>query len=127
MAAISAEDTVLTIRGCLFRQSAIRTGRNRAALRIRVQKTTSAGGDRSPAVFADSCHFDGGQVGIVAEGPADILLRDCTMGPGSPSIWLDNSRSTSPVPTEIHLRHSSLMAGGGPVFEIEGAGPNPGR
>ena len=123
VAAISAEDTVLTIRGCLFRQSAIRTGRNRAALRIRVQKTTSAGGDRSPAVFADSCHFDGGQVGIVAEGPADILLRDCTMGPGSPSIWLDNSRSTSPVPTEIHLRHSSLMAGGGPVFEIEARWP----
>ena len=120
MAAISAEDTELTIRGCLFRQSALRTGRNRAALRIRVQRTTSASGDRPPAVFADSCHFDGGQVGIVAEGPADILLRDCTMGPGSPSIWIDNSKSTGPVPAEVHLRHSSLMAGAGPVFEVEG-------
>ena len=81
----------------------------------------AASGDRPPAVFADSCHFDGGQVGIVAEGPADILLRDCTMGPGSPSIWIDNSKSSSPVPAEIHLRHSSLMAGAGPVFEVEGA------
>ncbi len=121
VAAISAQDTELTIRGCLFRQSAVRTGRNRAALRIRVQRTTSASGDRPPAVFADSCHFDGGQVGIVAEGPADILLRDCTMGPGSPSIWIDNSKSTGPVPAEIHLRHSSLMAGAGPVFEVEAA------
>jgi len=121
VAAISAEDTELTIRGCLFRQSSVRTGRNRAALRIRVQKTTAADGDRPPAVFADSCHFDGGQVGIDAEGPADILLRDCTMGPGSPSIWIDNSKSSGPVPAEIHLRHSSLMAGAGPVFEVEGA------
>ncbi len=127
VAAISAVDTELTIRGCLFRQSAVRTGRNRAALRIRVQRTTSASGDRPPAVFADSCHFDGGQVGIVAEGPADILLRDCTMGPGSPAIWIDNSKSTGLVPADIHLRHSSLMAGAGPVFEVEGAGPDPGR
>ncbi|MGO8898615.1 MAG: protein kinase domain-containing protein [Isosphaeraceae bacterium] len=121
VAAISAEDTELTIRGCLFRQSAVRTGRNRAALRIRVQKTTAADGDRPPAVFADSCHFDGGQVGIDAEGPADILLRDCTMGPGSPLIWIDNSKSSGPAPAEVHLRHSSLMAGAGPVFEVEGA------
>src|SRR5271165_2295835 len=121
VAAISAEDAELTIRGCLFRQSAVRTGRNRAALRIRVQKTMSASGDRPPAVFADACHFDGGQVGIVAEGPADILLRDCTLGPCSPTIWLDNNKSTSSVPAEIHLRHSSLMAGAGPVFEVEGA------
>jgi hypothetical protein len=121
VAAISAEDTGLTIRGCLFRQSAVRTGRNRAALRIRVQKTLSASGDRPPAVFVDSCHFDGGQVGIVAEGPADILLRDCTMGPGSPSIWIDNSKAVGLVPAEVRLRHSSLMAGAGPVFEIEGA------
>ncbi len=121
VAAISAEDTELTLRGCLFRQSTVRTGRNRAALRIRVQKTTADDGDRPPAVFAGSCHFDGGQVGIDAEGPADIVLRDCTMGPGSPAIWIDNSKSSGPVPAEIHLRHSSLMAGAGPVFEVEGA------
>ncbi len=121
VAAISAEDTELTIRGCLFRQSSLRTGRNRAALRIRAQNTAFASGDRPPAVFADSCHFDGGQVGIVAEGPADILLRDCTMGPGSPSIWIDDSKAAGPVPVDIHVWHSSLMAGAGPVFEVEGA------
>ncbi len=121
VAAVSAEDTELTIRDCLFRQSAVRSDRNRAAIRLRVRHSSSVGGDRPPMVFADSCHFDGGQVGIVAEGPADILLRDCTMGPGSPFFWIDNSNSASPVPADIHLRHSSLMVGAGPVFELQGA------
>jgi serine/threonine-protein kinase len=119
--AISAEDSELTVRGCLFRQIVVRPGRNRAAVRVRDLKTTPATGDRSPRFFADSCHFDGGQIGIVAEGPADILLRDCTLGPGTPAIWIDNSRTGVPVPAEVRLRHSSLMAGPGPVFEIEGA------
>ncbi len=120
-AAISGEDTELTIRGCLFRQGSVRAGRNRAALRTRVLKTVPATGDRPPAVFIDSCHFDGGQAGIVAEGPADILVRDCTFGPGSPAIWVDNNQGSGPVPVDIRLRHSTLMAGSGPVFEIEGA------
>ena len=42
VAAISAEDTELTIRSCLFRKTAVRIGRKRAALRIRVQKTSSS-------------------------------------------------------------------------------------
>jgi serine/threonine-protein kinase len=119
--AIAAEDTELTVRGCLFRQVVVRPGRNRAALRIRVMKTTPSSGDRPPRVFADSCHFDGGQIGIVAVGPADILLRDCTLGPGTPAISIDNSGAGVPVPAEVRLRHSSLMAGPGPVFEIAGA------
>ncbi len=121
MSAVSTENTELTIRDCLFRQTAKTTGRNCAALRIRMRQSVSGIGDRPPTVVADSCHFDGRQIGIVADGPADIMLRDCTMGPGSPSIWIDNSKSTSPVPADIHLRFSSLIAGDGPVFKVEGA------
>jgi serine/threonine-protein kinase len=120
IAALSSEDTELTIRGCMFRQSPVHAARYRAALRLRVQNTRPASGDRPPAVLIDACHFDGGQVGIVAEGPADILIRDCTMGPGSPSIWIDNSRSSVLVPTELRLWNSSLIGGSGPILEIEG-------
>jgi serine/threonine-protein kinase len=121
VAAVSAQDTELTLRGCFFRQSAVRTGRNRAALKLRTAKTVVDSGDRPPRIFADACHFDGGQVGIVAEGPVDLQVRDCTLGPGSPSIWIDNTQSAVPVPAEVRLRRSSLMAGSGPVIELEGA------
>jgi serine/threonine-protein kinase len=120
-AAVLVEDTELTIRGCSFRQSAVHGGGNRAALRIRMLKTATATGDRPPAVLADACHFDGGQVGIHLEGPADLLLRDCTMGPGSPMIWFDNRHAVSQVPIDLRLRHTSLMAGPGPVLQIQGA------
>ncbi len=120
VAAILAEDTDLTIRGCLFRQSIARTERNRAALRVRSLRTRTAEGDRPPLVFADACHFDGGQVGLVTEGPAEILLRDCTMGPGSPTVWLNNGSAAGLVPTSIHMRHCSLMTGSGPVFDVQG-------
>ncbi|MBV8486973.1 MAG: hypothetical protein JO161_01720, partial [Planctomycetaceae bacterium] len=55
------------------------------------------------------------------EGPADLLLRDCTLGPGSPAIWIENSQSGSLVPVVVRLRNSSLMLAAGPVFEIEAA------
>ena len=67
------------------------------------------------------CHFDGGQTGILAEGPVDLTLRDCTLGPGQPSIRFDNPRSNSPVPAELRLSHVSIMAGTDPVFRFEGS------
>jgi serine/threonine-protein kinase len=70
-------------------------------------------------VFADTCHFDGGQTGILAEGPADITLRDCTMGPGQPSFWLDNSRATGAAAGELHIANTSVLAGAGPVFRFD--------
>ncbi len=71
-------------------------------------------------MVADSCHFDGGQTGILAEGPVDVVLRDCTMGPGQPSIWFDNARSNVPVFGELRLMHTSIMAGSAPVFRFDG-------
>jgi serine/threonine protein kinase len=117
-AAVSADDTDLTIRRSVFRQGPLLAASNRTALRVRVRKTT---GDRPPAVFADSCHFDGGQAALLVEGPADLLLRDCTFGPASAAIRLANGPAVNPVPVEVVLRHTSLMAGAGPVFVIEGS------
>ena len=77
--------------------------------------------ERPPAVFVDMCHFDGGQCAIRGVGPVDIALRDCTIGPGEAAIWLDNPRSTSPVPAELRLSHTSLMAGVDPVFRFDGS------
>ena len=81
----------------------------------------AAAGDRPPAVFVDSCHFDGGQSAIRAEGTTDLVLRDCTLGPGQPSIWFDNRRSNAPVAAELHVFHTSVMAGTEPVLRCDGS------
>ena len=122
-AAIRVEDTELVLRGCSFRRahSTAREGRDVAAVRVHAVPPRTIKGDRPPAFYADSCHFDGGQVAVMAEGPADIVLRDCTMGPSRPSIRFDNPRSMGPVPTDLRLIHSSLLAGDGPVFRFDGA------
>jgi eukaryotic-like serine/threonine-protein kinase len=118
--AIRTEDTELLLRGCSFRRTSSREGRNVAAIEVRSVRSSVAAGNRPPAVLADSCHFDGGQTGILAEGPVDVVLRDCTMGPGQPSIWFDNSRSSGPVFGELRLQHTSIMAGPAPVFRFDG-------
>ncbi|HZW33842.1 MAG TPA: protein kinase, partial [Isosphaeraceae bacterium] len=123
VAAIRIEGTELTLRGCSFRlnPSDGRPGRDLAALSIRGTLARSPGGERPPALVAESCHFDGGQVVVLAEGPAEVVLRDCTMGPAQPSIWFDNSRAASPIPCELRLLHSSILAGAGPVFRFDGS------
>jgi serine/threonine protein kinase len=118
VAAVQTEDAELTVRGCSFRRTNSRDGRNVAAIQLRSIRPLAAG-DRPPAVVADSCHFDGGQTGILAEGPVDIVLRDCTMGPGQPSIWFDNARSSIPVFSELRIKHASIMAGSEPVFRLD--------
>ena len=126
--AIRTEDTELTVRGCSFRRTNSREGRNVAAIQVRTVRPPAAAGDRPPAVLADSCHFDGGQTGILAEGPVDVVLRDCTMGPGQPSIWFDNTRSSVPVFGELRLMHTSIMAGSGPGLSLRRhPGPRLGR
>ena len=103
MTAIRTEDTELTVRGCSFRRTNSREGATWPRSRFERCIPPAAAGDRPPAVLADSCHFDGGQTGILAEGPVDIVLRDCTMGPGQPSVWFDNARSNVPVFGELRL------------------------
>src|SRR5262249_34604156 len=123
VAAIRVEGTELTLRGCSFRRtpSEERPDADVAAISIRGGSARSNGGERPPALIAESCHFDGGQVVVLAQGPADIVLRDCTMGPAQPSVWFDNGHSASPVPCELRLLHSSILAGAGPVFRCDGS------
>ena len=73
VSAISTEDTDLTIRGCLFRQAAVHSERNRAAIRTSTIKSSLDAGDHPPRVFADACHFDGGQISIISAGPGRHL------------------------------------------------------
>jgi len=128
VAAIRADGTELTVRGCLFRRTDSRDGRNVAALELRPdpRPATTAervqnAGERPPAVLVDACHFDGGQTAILAQGATEVVLRDCTLGPGEPSVWFDNARSSVPVPAELRLIHTSILTGSEPVFRFEGS------
>jgi serine/threonine-protein kinase len=124
LATIRVENTELTVRRCLFRHPGGRARRGRvAALDVRATFTLAAGGDRSPAVLADACHFDGGQIGVLASGPVDVQLRDCTFGVAEPAVWCDNGKATIAVPAELRLQHDSLLAGEGPVFRFDGTAP----
>ena len=120
VAAVRAEGTELTLRGCSFKRSSSREGRNVAAVSIRQSRPPASLSDRPPAVFVDMCHFDGGQTAILATGLVDLALRNCTMGPAEPSIWFDNPPSSSPVPADVRLSRSSIMAGTEPVFRFDG-------
>ncbi len=89
VAAIRAEGTELLLRGSLFRRTVSRDGRNVAAILVRPESRAAAERpaialERPPAVLADACHFDGGQTAILAQGAAEVVLRDCTRGPANP-------------------------------------------
>ena len=122
LAAVRTEDTELTVRRCRFHGQGERVFRSPVSA-LHVRATASATGDRPSAVTVDACHFDGANVGILAQGPVEIQLRDCTLGGARPVIWLDNGKTPSAVPPELRLRHVSLMAGEGPVFRFEGPAP----
>ena len=120
VASIRVDSTELTLRGCSFRRTSSLEGRNVAALRVHALDSTGLSAERPPAVFIDMCHFDGGQTAIVAAGPVDVALRDCTLGPGQPAVWFDNPRSNSPDLGELRLSHSTVMVGTDPVFRFDG-------
>jgi serine/threonine-protein kinase len=133
-AAVRAEDTELTVSRCAFRRNGpaaepVEGAGRPAALLVQAVAT---GGDRAPAVWVERCHFDGGQAGVLATGPVDLSLVDCTLvtGPEAPAVWLDNARTSDfeevggePVPAVLRLRHVSVLAGGGPVFRFVGTEP----
>ena len=74
-------------------------------------------------MVADACHFDAGQVGVLADGPVDVLLRDCTLASADPAFWFDNGAGAGPVVADLWLHHVSILAGEGPVFRFEGTAP----
>lgn len=124
---VLAEGTELTIKGCVFRRPGISGDfdrpsdrlRNAAVLILPGARPLPAG-DRPPALLVERSHFDEGQVGILATGPSDISLRDCTFAATDPVVWFENSRATTPVPADLTLRHVSVIAGQGAVLRFQG-------
>jgi serine/threonine-protein kinase len=122
VSALHCENTELVLRGCSFRRRAVapEDDRDFTAIRIRASRPRAGGAERPPALFADYCHFDGGQTAVRAEGPADVAMRDCTLGPAGPSFWFDQRRPELPIAAELRLIHTSILAGTGPTFRFEG-------
>ncbi|MBV8605963.1 MAG: protein kinase [Singulisphaera sp.] len=120
LAAIRTEDTDVIVRRCLFRRQGTRARRGRlAGLDVR----TTLAGERHASVFVDACHFDGGQVGVLASGPADLEIRDCTFGGTEPAVTIAGDPSGTGSRAELRLTHDSILAGEGPVFRFEGIAP----
>jgi serine/threonine-protein kinase len=123
LVSIRAENTELTLRRCVFRREGARSKRSRmAAVQLRFT-ANQADAARPPAVAIESCHFDSGQTGILATGPAEILVRDCSMAAANPAIWLENPKAAGLVPVDLRVVHSSILAGEGPVFRFDGTEP----
>ena len=126
--AIQAEDVDLSLVRCLFRRagSAQPTAGQGIALRLRATGGTGVGGGAlgrtSSTTWLDACHIDGGLTSSVVDGPAQISLRDVTIGAShGPTFLLRNPEGTSPA--SIHFNHVSLLAGTGPYFSISGLPP----
>ncbi|HEV3121148.1 MAG TPA: serine/threonine-protein kinase [Isosphaeraceae bacterium] len=120
--AIQAEGTDLSLRRCFFHSPAPRgPGGRLSALHLKANPGAKPDGVRPAPVIVDGCHFDGGQVGVLGDGPVDVSLRDCTFSSGQPAFWLDNPDITGSVPASLHLAHVSVLAGEGPVFRLSGA------
>jgi serine/threonine-protein kinase len=122
-ASIRAENTELVVRRCVFRrQGGGRTKRGHtAAIRLRAAAgSLELEGERPRAVVADSCHFDPGQVGVLAFGPVDLIVRDCTLAATEPALWFENPKADRAVSVDLRLFHDSIVAGEGPVFRFEG-------
>lgn len=120
LAAVRTQDTELTVRRCQFRRRGERMWWGRLSA-LEMRGGWSA--ERPAAVSIDACHFDGGQVGVFASGPADLTLRDCTMAGVDPAVWFENGKASRPVPAELRLQHVSIAAGEGPIFRFEGTSP----
>ena len=123
VSAIRCENTELVLRGCSFRRptTASFDDREFTAVRVRASRTPASASERPPSLFAVTCHFDGGQIALRAEGPADITLKDCTLGPAATSIWYEGDVRRNPVAGELRLLHTSILAGNGPIFRFDGA------
>jgi len=124
--AIRAEDAELVVRRCWFGRQGASPPRSRPAA-IQIRSTSRPAGrapeERSGASLAlESSEFDGGQAGVIATGPVEIGIRDCTFGPAPAdlaSLWTDNPEAGL-VAVEIRLSHVSVLAGAGPVFRFGG-------
>ena len=127
-AAIRAEDAELIVRRCSFRRPVASPARLRPAA-IVVRATAHAGPlastERGSSISVDASEFDGGQAGVLATGPVDVGLRDCTFGPAPAdlaTVWAENPEAGAGS-AEFRIAHVSVLAGAGPVFRFSGNAP----
>src|SRR5205823_7941185 len=84
LAAVFAEGVDLTIRRCLFRRPASAGGRARLAA-VALRAEAGPGRDHPAPARVVASHFDGGQVALLARGPASLTINDATFGPAEPA------------------------------------------
>jgi hypothetical protein len=110
-ALVQARGTELRVVRCVFRHAG-RVGGTFASIRA---EGGASGDDRSAPVVVEESHFDGGAPAIEALGGADVQVSDCTFVPYGTAFRIDG-------PSRLSLRHASVAAGGGPVFQVDGEG-----
>lgn len=118
LTAVFAEDVDLTIRRCLFRRIGSPKAADRvSALHLRARSGTDLEDRPAPTRIVAS-HFDGGQTGIQAQGPAAVEVVDATFGPGDSAVAFDQESSLNAGFARLGLRHVSVMADDGPVLRF---------
>lgn len=131
--AIRTEDTELTLRRCSFRRPGGLTFTGEfldpfaaRVTAVHVRATADRDRDRPPSVTLDRCHVDEGLIGLHANGPSDLMMRDCTLAhaDSEPVVWMDNGRSPTPVAAELRFRHVSILAGDAAVFKFDQTEPH---
>ena len=113
-------------RGPIFRSgpvdsSAIRRARARgrsAALIVAAPAARSATEERPAPVIVERSFVGPGLIGLIARGASDTIWRDCLIGSTEQAFSIERSGSDR-GPARLTLRHTSLIAGDGPVFRVE--------
>jgi serine/threonine-protein kinase len=122
VAALVADGADLTLKGCLFRLAGSSGSSSRVeAVHLRRDPAQDEPTGRPAPVVVRECHFDGGQVALYAEGPAEVRVLDSTMGPAgaTPVFWFHNAGAPASVKADLDLEHVSILAGNGPIFRLE--------
>jgi serine/threonine protein kinase len=123
LAAIRAEGVELTLTGCLIRRVGSRPGRGQA-IGLHLRAGPGEGASRRIAeVVLDSCHFDGGQSAILADGPVELTIRDATIGGSRLATIVCNNPDATGLPATLRLNHLSVMLGAGPFLRSTGVPP----
>jgi serine/threonine protein kinase len=123
LAAIRTEDTELTLVRCIFRRVGTKPTRGRTSA-LHLKETSLDDAWRGPSeVVVDSCHFEGGQYAVVAEGPVDLSVRDATFGGTRLAAFSCTNSDAAGQAAEIRIGQASVLLGDGPLFRVSGVPP----
>jgi serine/threonine-protein kinase len=113
-ALVRASDTELRLIRCVFRHAA-RAGGAFVSLLADADPQAAASSDhRIAPVLVEESQFEGGSPAIDALDGTDVQARDCTFAPSASAFEVAAG-------ARLSLRHVSVAAGTGPVFQVTGA------